>query len=317
MVQATDSANSTDIVGMPGVGLGSFGIGIDVIQAKNVVDAHIAGTSLVSAGRSVSVTANGGNTIISNAFSFSIGALVAANATVSDINIGSGLDTNGSSQLNGVQSSVDKNISLNQFASGIESSGQRVPTRSTPAARPRATSPANSLNIDDAFSSSSPTGDTEAYISGTTVVQAGGGVTVQATETAAERHGAVGQGTGGALSLGGSVSIINVNSATLAYIDNGVQVSAGGAVKVSAGVQRHRHWPSLRGHGGYRRHRGPGRLHHRQRRGGRLYRLGQHQRCRRGHHGTPVAYRSRPPRCDTTTPRRQAARSRASWRERC
>jgi hypothetical protein len=285
-VQATDTTKITDIVGSLGAGLGSFGIGIDVIQAKDVVDAHIAGTSNVSAGGSVSVTATGSNTIQSTPFSFSLGALVAANATVSDINIGSGIDTTGAGQLNGVQSTVNQNIKPSQFASGMDGSATPGPDPINTGSEARTDVSNISTNINDAFSSTGPMGDTEAYISGSTTVSAGGGVTVQATETLPSVSALVGQATGGALSLGGSVSVINVNSATLAYIDNGVKVSAGATVNVSAGLTDNVNSQVYAGHGRLRGHRGAGRLHHRQRGGGRLHRLEQLDCSGSGHHGS-------------------------------
>ena len=234
-VQANDTAGVSDAFGSGAFGFIGVGAGVDVINVKDTVDAHIAGSSKVGAGGNVQVLANAQDNVSSHTFSFAVNGVASLNGTVSIIGIGSGLDSQGLSQLQDIPSTVDNSISLNGGVPGTSASSVPGPDPSNPGQDATADTTTQALNVDGVLAADTPPADTQDYIGGTAVIAAGGGVTVSATESLPSVTATVGQGTGaGVLSVGASVGTITVAPAVLAFLGDGVHVTAGGAVGVSA-----------------------------------------------------------------------------------
>ncbi|MGA2700304.1 MAG: hypothetical protein ABSH35_04325 [Isosphaeraceae bacterium] len=233
-VLANDTASVTDKIGSAAIGAVAAGAGIDVISVENTVDANISGSSKVSAMGSVQVLATATENVSSTAFSFAVSGGVSLNGTVSVIGIGSGLDSKGLSQLNSIQTTVDSSISLSGGVPGVSQTSLPGPDPSDPGQDATTATNTQALNVDGVLVANTPPAATQAYIGGTAVIDAGGGVTVSATETLPSVTALVGQGSGGIVSVGGSVATITVAPAVLAFLGDGVSVTAGGAVDVSA-----------------------------------------------------------------------------------
>src|SRR5208282_3085316 len=233
-VLANDTASVTDRIGSAAIGAVAAGAGIDVISVENTVDANISGSSKVSAMGNVQVLATATDNVSSTAFSFAVSGAVSLNGTVSVIGIGSGLDSKGLSQLNSIQTTVDSSISLSGGVPGVSQSSLPGPDPSNPGQDATTATTTPALNVDGVLVANTPPAATQAYISGTAVIVAGGGVTVSATETLPSVTALVGQGSGGIVSVGGSVATITVAPAVLAFLGDGVSVTAGGDVAVSA-----------------------------------------------------------------------------------
>src|SRR5262249_12478236 len=98
-VLAKGNASVTDGIGSLALSGGAgVGAGVDVITIKDVVAAYIGDNSHVSAGRDITVEADGDKEFHSKAFSFAVSGSASLNGTVSVIGIGAGLDSQGTSQ---------------------------------------------------------------------------------------------------------------------------------------------------------------------------------------------------------------------------
>ena len=94
----------------------------------------------------------------------------------------------------------------------------------------------SALDISGALSTDQTPHDTEAYVGKSVTLTAGGSISVTANETLHKSTALAGQGTGASgLSVGASVAVVAINSAVLAFVQDGTTIDAGGNVTVAAG----------------------------------------------------------------------------------
>jgi len=233
-VEATDTATATDLAGAAAGGIAGIGASIDVLTDRNVTEAYIGTGSTVSAGQDLQVLANETRNISSTVLAFS-GGLVALQAGVSVVNVGSGMSGPGLSDSGTTQSDVDGQIQASPLSGpggGKVSMLPNDPNGVASAAQSNANGQISGVNVDDSFSTSQPAAlGTSASIQGS--ASAGSNITVKATDTS-EIQTVSGSAGGGLVSVGAAVAISNISPNTEAYIAGTGTVSAGGTITVNA-----------------------------------------------------------------------------------
>jgi hypothetical protein len=233
-VKATDNASVTDgLGGLAGSLIAGVGAAVDVITIKDTVDAYVGDSSKVSAGGDITVEADGDKTFSSNVFSFALGGSASLNGTVTVVGIGGGLDSQGTSQIQGSNSksflnTINNNLSLGNGAPGLNSNIGTEQDAQT-------LTQSSAMDVTDALGTDQTPRDTTAWVGKNVTLKAGGAVSVTATETIHASTALAGQGTGSfGVSVGASVAVVDVNSAVQAYVQDGSSIDAGGDVTVAA-----------------------------------------------------------------------------------
>ena len=219
-VMADDTPSITDHIGSGGMGSFAAGAGIEIVTITNALAADISSGSVVDAGGDVDVTATGDASINSVIISFSLSGIASVNGAISLISVGMGLDSQGASQVNGLTNDVNNDISS---SGGLGLSNQFGPTgqaQSSMSNRPNVTgvltpAPAAAGSV-----------DTDAFIGNGAVVHAGGNLNLTATDSVSANP-LVGQASAsGFVSVGASVSIVDIANVTDASIGSGAAVDA-------------------------------------------------------------------------------------------
>ncbi len=202
-VLASDDATIQDRSGGESEGLVAVGAAVDVASIRNDVSAFIGSHSLVTAGGSLEVQADGNKSITSKVYAASVGGLGIA-GSISVLSVGVGIDS--------------------------EDAGYVTPVLS-------GSNNSTGTSTNDAVSTSTTQHGTTAFIGSLATVEAGsvttGSVTVSADDevTITSTTGSV---VAGVLSVGASVASIKQSQLTSAYVDDQASVSATGNILVQA-----------------------------------------------------------------------------------
>ena len=226
-VEATDSTTAVDLAGSAGGGIVGAGASIDVLSVDNATVAYIDVGSTVSAAGDVKVLAVETRNVTSTVLAFS-GGLVALQAGISVVNVGSGMSADAQSRAGGTEAAVNTQM---QGPAGTKIGNlPDDPDGVGSAAQANANAQTSNMNVDGVFNTAAPAAlGTSASIRG--AVTAGGSVTVQATDTS-QVETTSGSGGGGLVSVGAAVAIANVSPNTEAYITG--TVASGGTITVNA-----------------------------------------------------------------------------------
>ncbi len=241
VVSAQENLKVDDTAGAGGFGgLAGVGAGVDVMKLRTTVDAQIGAGSQVAAGRDVRVAADSQKELDSFVLSFA-GGIVGINGAVSVLSVGSGLDAEGAGEADNMQGAVNGMISPDQQTAGalpdeLPSFGSVDHTGTTRTYQTNAMQAARAaadrqIDIDGALSTGTAAGDTNARIGAGATVTAGRDIDVQADD-GIDVDATVGQGTGGLVSVGGSVSVATLDQGTLASADGTLR--AGGDIRIGA-----------------------------------------------------------------------------------
>ena len=124
-VSANDDASVNDGAGSLAVGVGGVGASIDVITLKNAVDAHIGANSTVTGNTNVAVNAVATREVDSTVVAFGGGLSLGIAGGVSVISIGSGIDSQGASQVAPAQGIANSSVATSSATSvmGTDPSG--------------------------------------------------------------------------------------------------------------------------------------------------------------------------------------------------
>ncbi|MCU0548576.1 MAG: DUF4347 domain-containing protein [Leptolyngbya sp. Prado105] len=225
-VTAANSSTLTGGVASLGGGIVGFGASVMVSGIWNTTSASIGDNAIVSAGRNITVNAVSNKSVTTAVMAFAGGGVGVAGA-VSVVNIGSGMSSDGTSSVSGTQSTTDDQLNKSHVDSGLGS------TSYANRAKTRADSKTVGMRT-VGFGSTAPVlNGTSAFIGVNAVVNAGTDVNVTATETITLNQG-IGNIAVGAVGVGGSVAIANINGNTQAFLAAGSTVNAGNNINVNA-----------------------------------------------------------------------------------
>ncbi|BAS54198.1 GLUG domain-containing protein [Leptolyngbya boryana NIES-2135] len=227
-VQVKAENNSTLTGGVAALGVGAVGAGISVMVSGiwNTTSASIGDGATVSAGRNIVVDADSSKTVTTGVMAFA-GGLAGVAGAVSVVNIGSGMSGDGTSSVASTQSETDEQLDKSQIDSGLGNSSFAT----------RAKTKADSKTVGmrtTGFGATAPVlNGTSAFVGVNAILNAGADVNVTATETITLNQG-IGNITVGAVGVGGSVAIANINGNTQAFLAEGSIVNAGNNINVTA-----------------------------------------------------------------------------------
>lgn len=227
-VQVKAENNSTLTGGVAALGVGAVGAGISVMVSGiwNTTSASIGDGATVSAGRNIVVDADSSKTVTTAVMAFA-GGLAGVAGAVSVVNIGSGMSGDGTSSVASTQSETDEQLDKSQIDSGLGNSSFAT----------RAKTKADSKTVGmrtTGFGATAPVlNGTSAFVGVNAILNAGADVNVTATETITLNQG-IGNITVGAVGVGGSVAIANINGNTQAFLAEGSIVNAGNNINVTA-----------------------------------------------------------------------------------
>jgi trimeric autotransporter adhesin len=225
-VDAQNQSTLNGGVAALGGGIAGFGASVMVSGIWNTTSAAIGDGATVSAGGNIAVNAFSEKTVNTAVIAFAGGAVGVAGA-VSVVNIGTGMSSDGTSAVSSTQSETDGQTNKSQVENQLGSSSFANRAKS------KADSKTNGMKT-VGFGSTSPVlNGTSAYIGIGAVVNADGNIDVTATERITLNQG-IGNIAVGAVGVGGSVAIANINGNTQAFIANGATVNAGGNLNITA-----------------------------------------------------------------------------------
>ena len=232
-VSARNSTRSNVIAGSLGVGAVGVAGGVDVGNFKNDTSASIGNGAEVHAARDVDVNALS-RTEIDSVVVSAAGGLGAIAGGVAVYSVGTGLDKESKDQLksdggdfadvNGYADNQAADGSIGSLLAG--SSDSRIQSISSDAQAKR-----SAVSISGQLNNPAPSGNA-AFIDGATV-EAGSHVDISARQKI-DIDILTGAASVGALGLGAGIGVVNVSSASQAFISGTAQVEAGGNVQVTA-----------------------------------------------------------------------------------
>jgi Ca2+-binding RTX toxin-like protein/acetolactate synthase small subunit len=227
-VNALNTSTLSEIAGAGGIGAVGIGASLAVGVIRNTTTAFLGAGVAVNAGGNVDVNATSNKTVDSKVAAFGGGATGIAGA-VSVFNIGSGMSAEGA-QASG--SSTEGKINNEIGKSYVESGGS---SSALQAAKTRADRKTTQLSVSSQLSGPVTSQSTVAYIGSGATVNAGNNINVLATDTLTLNTivGSSAIGVGG-LSVGGSVSVVNLANITRAFVESGATLNAVGNITVNA-----------------------------------------------------------------------------------
>ena len=228
-VLANDISKITAREGNVSVAFGgaAFGASIDISNIQNTVLAQIGASTKVSAGNDIKVNASSSKSADSIAAAFS-GAFAAGVAgSVSLVNIGAAISSDGNTAAKNTQSVVNGDA-------GGSAVGSQLGSDSTASkAKTGADAKTTAVNVNGAFSSSVTDKATTASVGNDVVLDAGSDILVNATDTTQVKV-KDGAASTGILGVGGAVGIVNINNRTNALVGDRADLSAGDNVEVTS-----------------------------------------------------------------------------------
>ncbi|MGA2499913.1 MAG: hypothetical protein ABSH20_19420, partial [Tepidisphaeraceae bacterium] len=265
----TDSINSS--AGGIGGGIAGIGGAIDVGMVRNNTVAYIGPSAVVSANGDVDVNAFSVKNVTSLALSaaggivagagsvsvWAIGTQLASNYSDQGGNSSDALSTNGGSAQSFADTQTGGSAGSNGYSSilsgfsgngNANSSSSRIAAQTSSADGTIGSNAPNGV-VSAAASSTTPVLGTNAYIDHNATVNSGGSVGVRAKD-AVTFNMTVGNVSGGAVALGGSIAVASINDNTDAHIGSGATVNAGGNVLVNAALGENSSGNAYAGQGG-------------------------------------------------------------------
>lgn len=219
------NAKAGNLSGGSTVGVGAS---IDLGTIKNTTTASIGNNTQVAADRDVQVKAESTKDVDSVTVAAAGGGLAGVAGSVSLINIGSALSSQGGTAASSTSSTANNAISSNNATSRAGSS-----TAATNASTQIGGKTGNLGTSDEFNQSASVTQTTTASIGNSAVVDAGGDITVDADDNT-DVDVLAGTIAVGGLGVGGAVSLVNIRPRTNATVGSSADLSAGDDVTVDA-----------------------------------------------------------------------------------
>ncbi len=229
LVQADDSVKlaggggTVALSGMAGVGATA-----EINVVRNTTTAYIAASSVVDADRDLTVAANSTKDVQSAAVAAAGGNSVGIGGALSVISIGAALDGDTQGRIGNADSFADSQMKQDKVGANLGSSNH-VQGAKTEVARSGGLGVSSKLNE----TSTASLDKTRAFIGSGSQVTSGRAVKVAASDKLKVDANAVGA-AGGAVGIGGAVSVAVANSTTEAFIGSGTTVDAVGNVDVTA-----------------------------------------------------------------------------------
>ena len=229
-VTASDTVRVTSTPGALGGGLVGVAASIDVANVNPATTALIGTAVVVHAGGDVSVLANENRDVHSTVVSFGAGA-VGVQGAISVVNIGTTMSTRGASESANTGAATDQQI---RGAGNTKVGDQLGSSETAVTAKARADSRTSGLSVSGQFDATDLTlGGTTALIAGS--INADGAVQVIADDDT-DVQILAGGASAGAVGIGASVGVANVEATTSAFIASSASLAAGGDVTVHANL---------------------------------------------------------------------------------
>lgn len=228
-ITAVDSAKIESLSGVVTGGAAGAAVGasIDTSGIQNTVGAYAGSGTRTSAGRDVKLRAASNKTVLSTVMAFGGGA-VSVQGAVSVATIGSAISDDGSNAAENTDEKTDEQIG------GSAVGGYMGDSDTAGEAGDESDGGTNSLSVSKSFDPNvAISKSTTAYIGNNAVIDAGNDILVDAAEYA---HADVDAGAGslGLLGVGGAVGVASLKTRTNAYAGNGVTLTAGDNIRISA-----------------------------------------------------------------------------------
>ncbi len=226
-VQASDNVTATDLAGAAAGGIVGVSASIDVLTIRNATAAYIDQSATVSSGGDVTVQATQARNVTSTVIGFG-GGLVGVQGSISIVNIGSAMSSDGSAQAANTQSAVTQQM---QGADGMKVDMVGSDPVAT-SAEAQANSMTSALDVSQDFDTTAPAAPgTSASILGTVHAKA----TINVTATDGTELGVTGGSIAvGLVGAGAAVAIANIDTNTAAFIAGSGMVSAGREINIKA-----------------------------------------------------------------------------------